>query len=135
MTTADHPSGLARPFVRELVASTLLYLVATAALRWAPLPFALPTRFNASAILITLGSMALFGTLAHGLLRRWAKGQRLAAAGAITLPILLGDAIATANFALVYPRFDPASAGVFAAMLLFTNFAVLAAGWAAERAP
>jgi len=133
MTIAATRPRTRLPYARELAASAVGYLVATAVLRWTPLPFTIPTKFDSAAALIAFASMILFGGLALLLLRSRPHGERLAAAGALTLPVLLGDALETADFAQVFPHFDPAAAGVFAAILLFTNFALLGAGLIAER--
>lgn len=116
---------------RELVWGALGYLAGVAVLRLSPLR--IPSTFDTGAMAITATSMAIFGVVGWLVARRRPTGQRLAAAAALALPVLLGDAAEIAAFVWVYPNQNPASAGVFAAILLFTNLAIVSAGWLAEQ--
>ncbi len=119
-------------YARELIYGAVGYVAGVAVLRTLPRA-TMPIGFDGRAAAFALGSMIVFGALAWWVARRRPHGERLASGAAMALPVLLGDALETATFGLVYPNFDPASSGVFASILLFTNLAIVGGGWLAER--
>lgn len=117
---------------RELIYGAVGYVTGVAILRTLART-TMPTTFDSRAAAFALGSMILFGAIAWWVARRRPSTERLASAAALALPVLLGDAVETAIYPLVYPNFDPASTGVFASILLFTNLAIIGAGWLAGQ--
>ena len=118
-------------YARELIYGAVGYTVGVAILR--SLPSVMPVTFDVRATAFAIGSIVLFGALAWIVTSRRPVGERLASGAAMALPVLTGDALETANYSLVYPNFHPASSGVFAAVLLFTNLAIVGAGWLADQ--
>ncbi len=117
-------------YTRELIGGAVGYIVGVAVLRAMPRA-TIPTTFDGRALALAVASMGLFGAIAWWVALKRPNHQRLASVAALALPVLLGDAIETAIYPLVYPNFDPASSGVFASILLFTNLAIVGAGWLA----
>lgn len=119
-------------YARELMYGAVGYLTGVAVLRSLPRS-TIPNSFDARAMVFALGSMTVFGAFAWWVASKRPSGDRLASGAAMALPVLLGDAVETAAYSVVYPNFDPASSGVFASILLFTNLAIVGGGWLAER--
>lgn len=103
---------------RALAVGFLLWLVATAALRFAPASL-LPGDLPVFVLLLYAGSFAFFFFLIRRLIAPAGDAADALRAGvALFLPTLVLDALAAAFFPAAYPNFPAASAGVFGGWML-----------------
>ena len=120
-------------YARELIYGAVGYIAGVAILRSLPSAI-IPTTFNLQAFALIVGSMIIFGSLSAWVASGRPAEDRLASGVAMALPVLLGDACEMTAYSTVYPNFDPASSGVFASILLFTNIAIVSGGLIAAHA-
>jgi hypothetical protein len=106
---------------RALVLGFVLWLVATALLRFAPARL-LPVDRPAGILLLYGASFVLFFFLIRRALAPAAAAPNAAGAlragVALFVPTLVLDALASAFFPIAYPNFPPGAAGVFGGWML-----------------
>ena len=103
---------------RSLAVGFLLWLIATAVLRFAPASLLPPDR-PAVILLLYAGSFALlFFVIRRFVAAPGDSAEVLRAGVALFLPTLVLDALAAAFFPAAYPNFSAASAGVFGGWML-----------------
>jgi hypothetical protein len=119
LSPTTHP-----PLVRYATLGLAVWVLATAAIRMAPLG-ALRVGPVGGGLAILAGLGAVVG-LAGLLVRDVARDQRIAAMSAFVLPGMVGDSVTTGFCATVFPNLPVGSGGIFGSLMLAGYAAMLA---------